>query len=134
MPSRANSTDAGLDLFSAADFVVKPGESVFVNTGFSVAIPPGFMGMVCSRSGQGIIRVTLPNSIGIIDSDYRGYIKVILVNEGTEDYNIYRAETKVAQLIILPIVLPTLIESKVPKAEWLESTNRGAGGFGSTGR
>lgn len=134
MPTRANPTDAGLDLFSDSDFVIGPRESAFVNTGFSVAIPPGFMGLVCSRSGQGKLRVSLANSVGIIDSEYRGYIKVILVNDGSENYSICRAETKIAQLIIVPIVVPTLIESKVSKADWLESTNRGMGGFGSTGR
>lgn len=131
MPLRAYQTDAGADLFSSVKEMIYPGEMVTVDTGMSVAIPVGYVGLVCSRSGQGKIRVSLSNSIGVIDSTYRGNIKVMLLNEGDEPYEINPYATKIAQLMVMPIILPYFKGFTGSKEEW-ENTDRGTNGFGST--
>lgn len=131
MPLRAHWDDAGADLFSVTKDILYPGEMETIDTGISIAIPAGYVGIVCSRSGQGKIRVSLTNSIGVIDSSYRGNIKVMLVNEGDEPYEIHPYATKIAQLMIVPIVLPKFELFKGTKEEW-ENTARGTNGFGST--
>lgn len=133
MPLRAYQTDAGADLFSSVKEMIYPGEMVTVDTGMSVAIPVGYVGLVCSRSGQGKIRVSLSNSIGVIDSTYRGNIKVMLLNEGDEPYEINPYATKIAQLMVIPIILPLFKGFTGSKEEW-ENTDRGTNGFGSTNK
>ncbi len=128
-PYRAHPTDAGADLFSSEKVNLYPGEQKMVDTGVAVAIPEGFVGLIYNRSSQGKLGISIPNSVGIIDSDYRGNLKVILKNNSSEPYFIERYSTRIAQLVITPIMLP----------EWevvgsLDDTARGTGGFGSTGQ
>lgn len=133
MPARAHSTDAGADLKSIVNTIILPGDiAVPVDTGVSIAIPPGYVGAVFSRSGQGKLGVSLANGTGIIDSDYRGSIKVLLSNIGKEPYTITAFETKIAQLVVMPILLADFSYSNLSDEEWL-NTARGASGFGSTG-
>lgn len=132
MPLRAHPTDAGADLFSVESHIIYPNEMCMVNTGVAVRIPPGFVGLVYSRSGQGKLRIHLANSVGVIDSDYRGEIKVILVNEGDEPYEINKFSTKIAQLVITPIMLANFSGYEGNEEDWMD-TKRGSGGFGSTG-
>lgn len=131
MPLRAFPTDAGADLFSTTKDMIYPGEMATIDTGVSISLDEGLVGLVCSRSGQGKIRVSLTNSIGVIDSSYRGNIKVMLLNEGDEPYEINPYATKVAQLMVVPILLPTFKEVKCSQEEWV-MTDRGSNGFGST--
>lgn len=130
MPIRAHETDAGVDMYSVTDECILPNEMRTVDTGIAVKIPVGYVGIVCSKSGQGKLRIFLANSIGVIDSDYRGNIKVMIVNEGDDPYMISQLKTKVAQLIVMPIILPEFVE--YGEDDWLD-TKRGEGGFGSTG-
>lgn len=131
MPTRAHPTDAGLDLMSTENAIIGPGEKKLIDTGVAVKIPEGFVGLLFSRSGQGKYGIRLANSVGVIDSDYRGNIKVLLENNSEDlHYNIDFAETKVAQLVVVPILLPEL--EVVDEDNW-NDTARGSGGFGSTG-
>ncbi len=130
-PARANPTDAGADLFSVNKHVIYPNEMHMVDTGVSVKIPLGYVGLVYSRSGMGKLRISLANSVGVIDSDYRGLIKVMIVNEGDDPYEIHPFITKIAQLVVTPIILPRFVVSQESDEKWL-NTSRGANGFGST--
>lgn len=131
MPLRAFPTDAGADLFSTTKDMIYPGEMATIDTGVSISLDEGLVGLVCSRSGQGKIRVSLTNSIGVIDSTYRGSIKVMLINEGDDPYEINPYSTKIAQLMVVPIILPTFKEVKCSQEQWT-MTDRGINGFGST--
>jgi dUTP pyrophosphatase len=128
LPSYATDGSAGLDLRADAAVTLAPGERALVPTGLAVAIPEGFEGQVRPRSGLALREgITCLNSPGTIDSDYRGEVKVILINLGEEDFTIRRGD-RIAQLVIAPVV----------QASWglttsLDETARGAGGFGSTG-
>lgn len=130
-PLRAHTSDAGADLFSTTTEMLYPGGMLTIDTGVSIAIPTRYVGLVCSRSGQGKIRVSLTNSIGVIDSEYRGNIKIMLLNEGDEPYEINKYATKVAQLMIVPILLPAFSPFEGTLEEWMD-TDRGSNGFGST--
>lgn len=132
MPVRAHASDAGADLKSLTKDIIYPGEMALVDTGVQIKIPVGYVGLVYSRSGQGKIRVSLTNSVGVIDSEYRGPIKVMLLNEGDEPYEIHPFVTKIAQLVIAPVLLPQFYESQESDDLW-NNTQRGTGGFGSTG-
>lgn len=133
MPVRAHSTDAGADLLSREFVSVLPGlQSDKINTGVCVAIPEGYVGLVFSRSGQGKNGISLANSVGVIDSDYRGEISVILRNDGNTPYIIEPYKTKVAQLVIVPIVLAGFDVFNGTDDSW-NNTARGLNGFGSTG-
>ena len=129
-PARAHITDAGADLRSTTDVEIYPGELKVVDTGVSVAIPVGFVGLVFNRSSQGKIEIQLANAVGVIDSAYRGNVKVILKNNGVDRYFIKAEDTRIAQLVIMPIMLATFEEYSGDN--W-ENTSRGIGGFGSTG-
>jgi len=131
VPSYMSAGAAGLDLAAALDapLVLAPGERATVPTGVAVAIPPGFEGQVRPRSGLAARHgVTCLNSPGTIDSDYRGEVKVILVNLGREPVTIAGGE-RIAQLVIAPVA-----RLEVTEVEALGGTERGGGGFGSTGR
>lgn len=134
MPYRAHPTDAGADLTSIADHIIYPGDKAMVDTGVSIRIPLGYAGLVYNRSSQGKVRVSLANSVGVIDTSYRGNIKVLLVNEGEDPYVIANRSTRIAQLVITPCLLAefSLWEATHKDKEW-EDTDRGVGGFGSTG-
>jgi dUTP pyrophosphatase len=133
LPVPAYQTDlaAGMDLMAdvKAPFVLSPLERVAVPTGFAIEIPPGFEGQVRPRSGLAFKEgVTVVNAPGTIDADYRGEIKVLLVNLGQGNAEIHPGD-RIAQLVIAPVVRAQIVETKD-----LEDTARGAGGFGHTGR
>lgn len=128
-PNYATKGAAGADLVAAGKEVLYPGEYKIVYTGSFVEIPKGKVGLVCPRSGLAARHgITVLNAPGIIDSDYRGEIGVILINLGTDIYEIQEGE-RIAQLVIASASHPVF--SNVAR---LSSTKRGAGGFGSTGR
>jgi dUTP diphosphatase len=130
LPSYATEGDAGLDLCAAEDLTLKPGERAAVSTGVAVAIPEGFAGFVHARSGRALREgLALVNAPGLIDSGYRGEIKVIVVNlDNSEALEIRRGE-KIAQLVVQPIE-----QVDLAVVDELPPSPRGAGGFGSTGR
>lgn len=130
LPSRAHAGDAGLDLAASEDALLAPGGRVAVATGWAVAIPEGMAGLVVPRSGNALRHgLTVANAPGLIDSGYRGELKVILVNLGDEPFAI-TAGDRIAQLVITPVALGAAVEvDALP-----ESDGRGEGGFGSTGR
>jgi dUTP pyrophosphatase len=125
LPRRAHSTDAGADLFSYEAHEIYPEEQILIDTGVAVKIPVGFAGFVYNRSSQGKRGIVLPNSVGVIDSGYRGNIKVLLKNISQDPYSI-SAGDRIAQLVIQPVQLVIF------KDTWNDTT-RGTGGFGSTG-
>lgn len=129
LPSYAHPGDAGLDLRSREDVVLKPGQRVAVATGLAVAIPDGFAGFVHARSGRALKEgLALPNAPGLIDAGYRGELKVLLVNLDPETPIEIRKGEKIAQMVIQKVenVSIEVVESFV-------ETSRGEGGFGSTG-
>lgn len=130
IPSYATEGSAGLDLRAALDtpVVLKPLGRCLVPTGFSIAIPAGFEAQIRSRSGLAYKNgVMVLNSPGTIDSDYRGEVKVLLINFGTEDFCVSRGD-RIAQMVICKYT-----EVQLEIAEILEATNRAEGGYGSTG-
>lgn len=130
LPAYATTGDAGLDLLSAEELTLKPGERTAVPTGIAVAIPEGYAGFVHARSGRALREgLALVNAPGLIDSGYRGEIKVIVVNlDATEPIHVARGD-KIAQLVIQPVVQADVVE-----VDSLPASERGEGGFGSTGR
>jgi dUTP pyrophosphatase len=126
LPRRQHATDAGADLVSSETVDIYPGEQRMIDCGVAVKIPAGYAGFVFNRSSQGKLGITIPHGVGVIDSDYRGNIKVILKNTGLNPYKIVAAETRIAQLVIMPVLLVDFVDS------WNDTT-RGIGGFGSTG-
>jgi len=129
LPRYETEGSAGLDLRADEPVALAPGERALVATGLSLEIPPGFEGQVRPRSGLAARHgVGILNAPGTIDSDYRGEVKVILVNLGQAAVQFQRGE-RIAQLVIAPVVRATL-----EVVEALGETGRGAGGFGSTGR
>jgi dUTP pyrophosphatase len=132
MPSRAHSTDAGLDLRSMHSVDIFPEEMKLIDTGVAVKIPVGYVGLIFLRSSMGKKGFSLANAVGVIDTDYRGNIKVMLRNISDEKLVINK-EDRIAQLVVLPIDLPELVEFLGTEEEW-NDTERGSGGFGSTGK
>lgn len=129
LPSFARSGDAGLDLFSAEDLVLEPRERAAVRTGIAVAIEKGYAGFVLPRSGRALHEgLGLANAPGLIDAGYRGEIKVIVINYGRRHKLRIRRGEKIAQLVIQKI---TPIE--LQEVDELPGSERGEGGFGSTG-
>ncbi len=126
LPMRAHEDDAGLDLFSVDETVIMPKQQVTVGTGIKLAIPKGHAGFVWDKSGIAA-KHNIKTLGGVLDSNYRGELKVIMHNLGISPYEIRRGE-KVAQLVIKPILNPDIIEERIE-----EETDRGDGGFGSTG-
>jgi dUTP pyrophosphatase len=129
-PVRATDSSAGLDLSLEEDVVVRAGSIAVTNLPYRVAIPHGHVGILALRSSLGARGITIPNSIGIIDSDYRGALKLTLTALPGTDPVTLRAGERVAQLVILPAVFPEPVEADVNADE----TQRGEGGLGSTGR
>ena len=130
LPAYQTEQAAGLDLPAAVDapLTLVPGEICLVPTGLKLAIPPGYEGQVRPRSGLAVKKgLTLVNAPGTIDADYRGEVKVALINLGREPVTIVRGE-RIAQLIIAPVVRAELVESRC-----LPPSSRGEGGFGHTG-
>ena len=131
MPTKGSQHAAGWDLYSLEDTVVPFRSSVKLRTGLHVAIPKGFEGQVRARSSLGSKGLILPHSIGTIDSDYRGELFVLMTWIGEGDSYLVKSGERIAQLVIAPI--PEIGFSEV-SMEDLGSTERGDGGFGSTGR
>jgi dUTP pyrophosphatase len=126
LPERAHPSDAGADLFAHENCEIYPGEQKLVDTGVAVKIPRGFAGFIYNRSSQGKKGITIPHSVGVIDSDYRGNLKVLLKNIGEDPYKIEPGD-RIAQLVVQRVELPTF------RDVW-NDTQRGTGGFGSTGQ
>ncbi|MBM9604572.1 dUTP diphosphatase [Desulfopila inferna] len=131
LPAYETEHAAGMDIRAAVDtfLILRAGERALIGTGLAVAIPPGFEIQVRPRSGLAVKHgVTVLNSPGTIDADYRGEIKIALINLGTEDFRITRGD-RIAQLVVAPVV-----RANVKTALELSRTTRGDGGFGHTGR
>ena len=132
LPAYETADSAGMDLRAAVPegepVVIRPGDRYAVPTGLAMAIPRGFEGQVRPRSGLTLKSgITCLNTPGTVDSDYRGEVKVILINLGAEDFTVRRGD-RIAQMVIAPVIQATVAE-----VADLDETARGGGGFGSTG-
>ncbi|NEO31025.1 MAG: dUTP diphosphatase [Symploca sp. SIO3C6] len=129
LPQYAHQGDAGLDLFSTSEVVIQPGESNLISTGISIELPPETEAQIRPRSGLALKhQVTVLNTPGTIDQGYRGEIGVILINHGKSPFKV-EIGMKIAQMVIKPV-----LSVQVQTVEELGETDRGVGGFGSTGR
>ena len=134
MPSRAHDGDAGVDLFSAHDVELAPGQRALVPTGIAVAIPHGMVGLVHPRSGLAArVGLSIVNSPGTIDAGYRGEIKVSLINLDPEKPIVLHRGDRIAQLLVQRVELPELVEVTSFDEAGLADTSRGYGGHGSSG-
>ena len=128
LPSYAHPSDAGMDVRSVEDLTIAPGGRVLVHTGLVMLLPPMYEAQVRPRSGLALKSgVTVLNTPGTIDSGYRGEVGVILANFGEADFSVKPGD-KIAQIVIAPVTQPTIEETDV-----VDETDRGSGGFGSTG-
>lgn len=128
-PTRANPGDAGLDLKAEENALLFPGDRQAVETGVSVEIPDGYVGLLCARSGNAARRgLGIVNGVGVIDSGYRGPVNVLLINHGRNNLAVMRGD-RIAQLLIVPIETPG-----VEIVDRLSDSDRGTGGLGSSGR
>ncbi|TNE37957.1 MAG: dUTP diphosphatase [Alphaproteobacteria bacterium] len=130
LPSYETKQSAGMDIRAAVESEIEilPGGRALVPTGFRIALPPGYEAQVRPRSGLALKNgITLPNSPGTVDADYRGEVGIILLNAGTEPFTIRRGD-RIAQMVIAPVTKGEWVEM-----ESLDQTARGEGGFGSTG-
>ncbi len=131
LPAYQSDLAAGLDLLAAVDdgLTLQPGSRALVPTGLAMALPAGFEAQVRPRSGLAAKHgVTVLNTPGTIDADYRGEVKVILINLGDTAFKISRGD-RIAQMVIAPV-----LQAEIEEVEILSETSRGAGGFGSTGQ
>lgn len=131
LPTFGSAAAAGADLYACLDHPVsiEPGKTAFIPTGLSMELPVGCAGLIYARSGMACKRGLAPaNKVGVIDSDYRGEFIVALYNHGSEIQTVSHGE-RIAQLVITPVIIPVYEE-----VEELSCTERGAGGFGSTGK
>lgn len=128
LPAYATDGAAGMDVVAAENVVIAPRGRHAVATGLSVAIPAGYEIQVRPRSGLAFKHgISVPNSPGTIDSDYRGELKVLLINHGDADFAIVRGD-RVAQIVLAPVTI-----AQWQEVDTLDDTERGSGGFGSTG-
>ena len=128
LPSYAHPSDAGMDVRSVEELTIAPGKRALVHTGLVMLLPPRYEAQVRPRSGLALKSgVTVLNTPGTIDSGYRGEVGVILVNFGDADFQVKKGD-KIAQIVIAPVTQPEIVET----AE-VDETDRGSGGFGSTG-
>lgn len=129
-PTRAHAGDAGLDLHALEGLTLGPGERASVGTGLAVAIPPAHAGLVLPRSGLAHRHgIALVNAPGLIDSGYRGELRVLLLNTDREHAHEIEAGDRIAQLVIIAVATPEIVA-----VDELEGSVRGTGGFGSSGR
>ena len=129
IPAYQSEEAAGFDLHSIEDYVLKTGERKLINTGLAFEIEAGYEVQIRPRSGLAFKHgITVLNSPGTIDSDYRGEIKVLLINLGSEDFEIKKGE-RIAQAVVAPA-----IQAEIVEVDELNDTKRGKGGFGSTGK
>jgi len=126
-PERQHPTDAGADLKIIRNYILQPKEIYLAPTGIKIKVPTGYAGLIFSRSGMAKFGVTLANSVGVIDADYRGEIKVPLVNH-SDTPMVLEKGTRVAQIVFVPCLLAEFTLSD------LDETERGEGGFGHTGK
>jgi len=128
LPSYAHPSDAGMDVRSVADLTIAPGERALVPTGLVMILPPLYEAQVRPRSGLALKSgVTVLNAPGTIDSGYRGEVGVILINLGSADFKVNKGD-KIAQIVVAPVTQPLIAET-----DSVDETDRGSGGFGSTG-
>lgn len=132
MPAYETDLAAGVDLRAAIDadkpLVLQPGDRALIATGFAMALPPGYEAQIRPRSGLAYKHgISVVNSPGTVDADYRGEVKILLINHGTEAFTINRGE-RIAQMVVAPVTQATF-----EIVETLSETARGAGGYGSTG-
>ncbi len=131
LPTYGSAEAAGADLYACLEeeITIAPGETYFVPTGLALEVPKGCAGLIYARSSMGAKRGLAPaNKVGVIDSDYRGEVRVVLLNHGSQPQTIQPGE-RIAQMIITPVLTPAYEE-----VEDLSDTDRGTGGFGSTGK
>lgn len=131
LPTYGSVEAAGADLYACLDepLTVAPGQTAWIPTGFAMEVPKGCAGLVYARSGMACKKGLAPaNKVGVIDSDYRGMVTVVLHNHGSAPQTISHGE-RIAQLVITPVITPEYME-----ADDLSDTDRGQGGFGSTGK
>ena len=126
LPTRAHKQDAGADLYSPVSITVEPHSSAVIDTGVHIAIPDGFCGLLVSKSGLNVNHDI--TSTGLIDAGYTGSVRVKLYNQGNTPYHINTGD-KISQIVIIPVALCDFIQ-----VDTLDDTERGCGGFGSTGR
>lgn len=128
LPSYAHPSDAGMDVRSVEDLTIAPGKRALVHTGLVMLLPPMYEAQVRPRSGLALKSgVTVLNTPGTIDSGYRGEVGVILANFGDADFHVRKGD-KIAQIVIAPVTQPEIVETTE-----VDETDRGSGGFGSTG-
>jgi len=132
MPAYETDLAAGVDLRAAIDadtpIVLQSGERTLIATGFAMALPPGYEAQIRPRSGLAYkLGISVVNSPGTIDADYRGEVKILLINHGTENFTINRGE-RIAQMVVAPVT-----QAVFEVVDTLSETARGAGGYGSTG-
>lgn len=131
LPTYGSASAAGADLYACleAPITIEPGETAWIGTGIALEVPQGCAGLVYARSSLGTKRGLAPaNKVGVVDSDYRGEIRVVLLNHGKVSQTVEHGE-RIAQFVITPVLTPVYEE-----VEELSNTQRGAGGFGSTGK
>lgn len=130
LPTLGSSGAAGYDLYSQDDHIIRAGCTVSAGTGVAIAIPDGYVGLIFARSGLATKRGLAPaNKVGVIDSDYRGELIVALHNHAHSSTQRVEKGDRIAQLVIVPCIL-----GEFEEVEELDSTERGAGGFGSSGK
>lgn len=128
IPSYVHEGDSGMDLYAISEYILRPGERCLIGTGLKFEIPEGYEAQIRSKSGLALkYGICVLNSPGTIDSNYRGEIKVILINHGKEDYKIEKG-SKIAQ-----IVFQKIERVNIEEVNEVNNTSRGNGGFGSTG-
>lgn len=132
LPTRAHPTDAGIDLYASEDTTLKPGERKLVGTGIAIGLNPGTVGLIHPRSGLALKQgLSIVNSPGTIDEEYRGEVKVCLINLDQHDPITITRGDRIAQLVLQEVLLSPVQE--VEDVAELGATDRGAGGYGSTG-
>ena len=131
LPTYGSAEAAGADLYACMDapVTVLPGQTAWISTGISLEVPKGCAGLIYARSGMATKRDLAPaNKVGVIDSDYRGEIKVVLLNHG-QNTQVIKPGERIAQFVITPVLTPAYLQ-----VDELSDTDRGFGGFGSTGK
>ena len=131
LPSFGSREAAGADLYACLEesVAIAPGKTVFIPTGLAMALPMGYVGLVYARSGLACKQDLAPaNKVGVIDSDYRGEFMIALHNHGSETRIVANGD-RIAQLVVMPVIQPVYFET-----DTLDETDRGTGGFGSTGK
>ena len=131
LPTYGSAEAAGADLYACLEeaVTIEPGQTAWIGTGIALEVPVGCAGLVYARSGMAAKRGLAPaNKVGVVDSDYRGEIKVVLLNHGSQPQTVEHGE-RIAQFVITPVLTPAYEE-----AEDLSNSQRGTGGFGSTGK